>query len=66
MVNANVVISVSAVLVALLITIVFLLTGGDDGAVMVRVGGTLSNAAGDTTSSEMYYCAGDHCNYYGK
>ena len=66
MVNANVVISVSAVLVALLITVVFLLTGGSDDPVTVKIVGTLvSPEAPAGMDGQMYYCAGEHCNYYG-
>ena len=66
MVNANVIISVSAVLVALIITIAVLFGITDEnGGTTVKIAGVLNTQGGDALGSEMYYCAGDHCNYYG-
>jgi len=65
MVNANVIISVSAVLVALLLTIVVVMrTDGDPtDNYSVKVSGT-ATTDGVSYNSEMYYCIGESCVFY--
>lgn len=67
MVNTNIVISVAAVLVALIVTLALMLSlDGDGKDLTIRVTGSLnSKASGKSLDSQMYYCAGAHCNYYG-
>jgi len=61
MVNANVVISVSAILVAVILTIVFVLRaqGASQTNFSLSVAGNINGA-----DAGMYYCIGDACQFY--
>jgi hypothetical protein len=65
MVNANVIISVSAVLVALILTIVVVMRedGDPETNYSVSVSGKLSQG-GKTMDAGMYFCTGDDCMFY--
>lgn len=66
MVNANVVISVSAVLVALILTIVVVMRQSGDPTenFSVTVSGTYEKE-GTNYAADMYYCTGVDCQFYG-
>jgi len=65
MVNANVVIAVSAILVAVILTIVFVLRtqGGPTDNFSLTVTGSISDGT-VSYPAEMYYCIGDACQFY--
>lgn len=67
MVNANIIISVSAVLVALILTIVIVMRQAGDPAdnYSVSVVGTYSKDA-TTFDAAMYFCTGNDCQFHGK
>jgi len=66
MVNANVVISVSAVLVALILTIVVVMRqdGDPTSNYSVTVTGTY-NSGGSSANADMYFCTGEDCSFHG-
>jgi len=66
MVNTNVIISVSAVLVAMLLTIVSLMrqSGDPTDNFSVSVTGTVERE-GASYPADMYFCTGDDCQFYG-
>lgn len=65
MVNANVVISVSAVLVALVLTLVIVMRqdGDPEDNFSVMIKGSYSES-GVSYGTEMYYCTGDSCRFF--
>lgn len=65
MVDANIVISVSAVLVALVLTLVIILRldGDPDDNFSMNFKGSYT-AEGSTYASEMYYCTGESCRFF--
>ena len=68
MVNANVVISVAAVLVALILTIVIVMKQAGDPTdnFSVTVTGSYTHADGNTYEADMYYCIGEEsCQFHG-
>jgi len=67
MVNANVVISISAVLVALILTIVIVMRQTGDPAENYSVAVTGKYAKGaDNWDTAMYFCTGADCQFYGQ
>ena len=66
MVNANVIISVSAVLVALILTIVVVMRqeGDPTDNFSVTVTGTYTHSDGNPYNADMYYCIGESCQFH--
>ena len=66
MVNANIIISVSAVLVALILTIVVIMRvdGDPEDNFSVTVTGSYVHPDGQTFGADMYYCTGADCQFH--